>query len=225
MSVKLTNAKALYRMGAKIAPAIGKSLINVSLQGDQNLNVFESIPDSCLALLDEWFLVPGKRNLAVFTGAVSGNLNLLDIDVRFMAGMEMAVAINNMLNDDAIFTRTVVSRTPRGGYHIWFRSEEPLKTCVITSSATYEEPDTVTIETLLTLFANSADDERPSYGIFPPGLGYEPLTSGVTQLLEPVPTAVVASVVDRFANDGEEESRFNPQHWPSYMTGFSPEWI
>ena len=62
-----------------------------------------------------------QGNIGLRTGQVSGGVGVIDIDdpphaEKIIAG-----------NDDRFPTNTVMSRTPRGGLHIYYRTHEPLK--------------------------------------------------------------------------------------------------
>lgn len=73
---------------------------------------------------DLWHLMATKYNttaIAVVGGAVSGNLEIIDIDNKNKAGIEAEVfnAINTLFPN--LFKRLRIHKSPSGGYHILYR--------------------------------------------------------------------------------------------------------
>ena len=68
-----------------------------------------------------WFSNPHDA-ICVVAGAVSGNLECMDFDQHgelFAAWMEKV--------DTALLAKLVIEQTPSGGYHVFYRSEEPVE--------------------------------------------------------------------------------------------------
>lgn len=84
-------------------------------------NPFREAPPTDADLV-RWFGVPDPPGIAAVCGAVSGGLELIDfdndVDAAFAAWCEAIVEI-----DETLPPRICVVRSPKPGWHVWFRSE------------------------------------------------------------------------------------------------------
>lgn len=79
--------------------------------------------------IDAYIDQPQVAGLGVICGAVSGHLEVIDVDTKHALdpdGLfgELTQAIMEI--DPELFPRLVVARTPSGGYHVYYRCVEPV---------------------------------------------------------------------------------------------------
>ena len=77
--------------------------------------------------LEKWFCAGTDDGIAVVCGAISGNLEFMDFDVRFGAHVftefwEMACEHGY----EDLMLQLVISETQHGGRHVWYRCETPV---------------------------------------------------------------------------------------------------
>src|ERR1700688_3937322 len=66
--------------------------------------------------------------VSIVCGAISGNLEVIDIDVKFKqdAGIVLFAILQDF--DPELFARLRIHRTPSGGFHILYRVSDPPET-------------------------------------------------------------------------------------------------
>lgn len=69
----------------------------------------------------EWWRKDPRALIGIATGAVSGGLVVIDLDVDEEKGKDGAAVLREWELDRGAFPDTVHTLTPRGGVHIWFR--------------------------------------------------------------------------------------------------------
>ncbi len=74
----------------------------------------------------EYFSHPAAQGLGIITGAVSGNLEVIDVDTKHSLNPnlfeDLMQAIMDM--DETLPARFLIATTPSGGYHIYYRCPE-----------------------------------------------------------------------------------------------------
>lgn len=86
-----------------------------------------------LGSITEQLYKKDTKGIAIVGGAVSGNLEIIDIDVKNWQGIDARLFsdINTLYPD--LFSRLRIHKTPSGGYHIFYRTPSPtcgnLKLC------------------------------------------------------------------------------------------------
>jgi putative DNA primase/helicase len=73
----------------------------------------------------KWFGVKDPPGIAIIAGAVSGNLELIDFDID---SKQLYPAWSEVVEAQArgLLARLCVHRSPRPGYHVWYRCDEPV---------------------------------------------------------------------------------------------------
>ncbi len=68
---------------------------------------------------------PNAGGLGIVCGQVSGNLEVIDIDVKYDLTGNLADRLFQMIEEQApeLFKRLLIAQTPTGGFHIYFRCE------------------------------------------------------------------------------------------------------
>lgn len=78
-----------------------------------------------LPLPDLWTQMDAHNTtaVAIIAGAVSGNLEIIDIDVKYKPGIDAVIfmALRDLYPD--LYPRLRIHKTPSGGYHILYRTE------------------------------------------------------------------------------------------------------
>lgn len=75
-----------------------------------------------------WGKSPGdKNNIGIATGAISGNLVVIDIDKDEQKGKDGFKFFTEWLDEYGALPKTATAATGRGGMHLLFRSEQPEK--------------------------------------------------------------------------------------------------
>lgn len=122
-----------------------------------------------------WGLMEEKNTTAVamICGAVSGNLEIIDIDVKYKPGIDAVIfsGLNKLY--PVLYNRLRIHRTPSGGYHILYRiKDQPppgnkkLAGRPATAAELQAQPGTKTYNFIETR-------GEGGYALAPPSMGYE----------------------------------------------------
>ena len=79
---------------------------------------------------DLWFQMDQQHNttaIGILGGKVSGNLEIIDIDVKFLPGIDAVLFKDLELLYPEIWQLLRVHKTPSGGYHLLYRCETPVE--------------------------------------------------------------------------------------------------
>ncbi len=98
---------------------------------------------------------------AIVTGAVSGNLEIIDIDVKYWPGIDAMYFAQITAMFPALFRRLRIHRTGSGGYHILYRCETPIGVGNKKLAAKVDNPK-----------AGLETRGEGGYALCPPGAGY-----------------------------------------------------
>lgn len=74
-------------------------------------------------------LMDGRYNttaVGIIGGRVSGNLEIIDVDVKYKSGIDAVLFTDLKTLYPDIFIKLRIHKTPSGGYHIIYRCEEPV---------------------------------------------------------------------------------------------------
>ena len=78
---------------------------------------------------DLWFQMDQQHNttaIGILGGKVSGNLEIIDIDVKFLPGIDAILFKDIELLYPEIWNLLRIHKTPSGGYHLLYRCEAPV---------------------------------------------------------------------------------------------------
>lgn len=162
--------------------AAGISLIPVrdKTQGDRPAKTpyqgWKQSQNTPLPLPDLWSQMDHHQTtaVAIICGAVSGNLEIIDIDVKFKPGIDAILFLAIQTLYPTLFARLRIHKTPSGGYHLLYRVE----------AGQHQVPGNKKLAGRLKTEAELAAAPKPSqvnfletrgeggYAVAPPSLGY-----------------------------------------------------
>lgn len=79
--------------------------------------------DLLFLLMDERY---NTTAIGIVAGAVSGNLEVIDIDVKYKYGCDVELFTSLKILYPHLYEKLRIHRSPSGGYHILYRCEEPV---------------------------------------------------------------------------------------------------
>ena len=131
--------------------------------------------------LEQMFSHPKCEGIAIIAGAVSGNLEIIDVDCKYEIGMDLWHEYSSKIHaaDKALYDKLLIVQTKSKGYHIYYRCEtiegnKKLAERPATDDEIHKNPNVkqcVLIETR----------GEAGYVIAPPSAGYNPIQ------LNPIP--------------------------------------
>ena len=131
--------------------------------------------------LEQMFSHPKCEGIAIIAGAVSGNLEIIDVDCKYEVGMDLWHEYSSKIHaaDKALYDKLLIVQTKSKGYHIYYRCEtiegnKKLAERPATDDEIHKNPNVkqcVLIETR----------GEAGYVIAPPSAGYNPIQ------LNPIP--------------------------------------
>lgn len=73
--------------------------------------------------IDTLFNGPNVKGLAIICGAISGNLEVIDVDTKYDTTSSLWEELRGLLEDNlsGLYTKLVIAQTKNGGYHIYYR--------------------------------------------------------------------------------------------------------
>ena len=75
----------------------------------------------------DWWAATGSANIGIATGAVSGGLIVIDVDVDAAKGKDGMLALKAWQDKHGTLPTTLSAKTGRGGLHLYYRSSERRK--------------------------------------------------------------------------------------------------
>ena len=130
--------------------------------------------------LEQMFNTPKAKGIAVICGAVSGNLEVIDVDCKY--GIKWEDYEAKILDaHPELYGRLKIIRTKSNGYHIYYRCE-----CIEGNQKLAERPatdDEKFINPNAKQFVLIETRGEAGYVIAPPTEGYEPLDSNIIPII------------------------------------------
>ncbi len=161
---------------------------------------------------------PKAKGVAVIGGAVSGGLEIIDIDTKYQT-YELWEAIKKRIADD-VYAKLHIVRTKSGGYHLYYRCEIVEGNAKLAQrAATVQESETNPHIKCYTIIETRGEG---GYVVAPPTLGYELVQSKGIPLLSVEEREHLMEVMRSF-NEVVEEEIVEAAHRPSPKEyGISP---
>ncbi|MBX3253309.1 MAG: bifunctional DNA primase/polymerase [Chitinophagaceae bacterium] len=144
---------------------------------------FQTSPAS-IAQLTRMFNYPGALGLAVVTGKVSGNLEVIDIDSKYdLEGGIMRRLCNTIKITNAELVNSLVAAQSRSrGYHFYYRSSEIASNQSLARRATTEEEKKISPKEKVKVLIETRG--QGGYIIVPPTPGYRFLQHDFSKIPE-----------------------------------------